>query len=258
MAAKINDVSAHHHMNYQEIFDRRGQMYHEAMLHWPDARQQEFTLPLSLLNLQPGDYLVDLPSGGGYLQRYLADEINLHCLESSQVFADYCQQHGFSVSLFHEHNLPLADGSVDKLLSIAGIHHIVDKQPLFNEIHRVIRPDGLLCIADVETGSAVAGFLDDVVDRYSETGHRGYFLDHNTLQALAEAGFCQLKQQRLHYQWQFPDEEALLRYCWLLFGLEKARLGDVKAGLQQYLNIESPPEGGARLEWQLLCFTACR
>lgn len=49
-------------------------MYHEAMRQCPESRKDEFLLPLNKLNLKPGDLLIDLPSGGGYLHRYFPRE----------------------------------------------------------------------------------------------------------------------------------------------------------------------------------------
>ncbi len=232
-------------------------MYHSAMALYPDARRDEFLLPLKKLNLKPGDLLIDLPSGGGYLHRYLPANVQVHCLESSQAFADYCQQQKLKVSLYHQHHLPLSDQYADALISIAGLHHIRDKQPLFQSIFRVLKPSGQLCITDVEQGSAVAGFLDDIVDRYSQTGHRGRFLNTVTAEQLSEVGFQGIQWERLNYPWYFADEASVLNYFQLLFGLEKASLEQVGQGIDQYLNRQITPSG-IQVNWQLLCLTAHR
>lgn len=223
-------------MEYNEIFDIRGRMYHQAMMMYPDARKEEFIIPLSEFSLTPGFRLIDLPSGGGYIQRYLPDNVLLYCLESSEAFASFCREQELDVSLFTACILPLNDNCADGLISIAGLHHVNNKLPLFREMNRVICSGGNICIADVEQGSVVAGFLDDVVDRYSRTGHQGDFFNGNTAEELAAAGFRNISSNTLHYTWSFPDMSGLLKYFYLLFGLEKASLQDIEEGIKQYLS----------------------
>lgn len=50
---------------YREIFNHRGEAYHQAMKLCPDARNREFTIPLELLDLQAGNILCDFPQAVG-------------------------------------------------------------------------------------------------------------------------------------------------------------------------------------------------
>lgn len=242
--------------SYRDIFNIRGQMYHDAMAQYPQARAMEFQLPLAELDLQPGDTLIDLPSGGGYLADYISHDINLHCLESSQAFAQLCQAKGHHVSLFSNDQLPLPNQSVDKIVSIAGLHHIEDKVPLFTEMQRILKSQGQICIADVEHNSPVALFLDDIVHRYTETGHRGSYLGEHIVLELEQAGFQQIQHKQIHYTWNFPSVEAMVSYCRLLFGMEKASLEQVHLGIKQYLGYQEDKDGAVGLDWQLCCLMA--
>lgn len=38
--------------------------------------------------------------------------------------------------------LPLADGSCDSVVMIGGVHHVPDRERLFREVHRVLKPGG--------------------------------------------------------------------------------------------------------------------
>ncbi len=42
-------------------------------------------------------------------------------------------------------NTPLADGSVDVVIAAALLHHLVDLPRFFAEVHRLLRPGGVLC-----------------------------------------------------------------------------------------------------------------
>jgi len=48
----------------------------------------------------------------------------------------------------------IGNNSVDRVLSLAGLHHLTakQKQQFFFEAHRVLRPGGLIVVADVMQG----------------------------------------------------------------------------------------------------------
>lgn len=242
-------------MNYGEIFNLRGGMYHEAMMMLPDARRLEFEIPLSLCNIESNDIIVDIPSGGGYIKNYLSHDTDLICLESSQQFLDFCKLKNSQAYLFSQDHLPLESHSADVLISIAGLHHIEDKSKIFREMHRVIKPNGRLCIADVADKSHIALFLDDIVDQYSDTGHQGFFLNNETEEQLTQAGFNNVQQELLQYVWSFNSETEMLTYVKLLFGLTKANDIEVKEGINKYLKV-SHTEESVNLHWELLSFTS--
>lgn len=75
--------------DYRDIFDLRGQLYHQAMREHPDARINEFQ---SIID-EAGMSVVDVPSGGAYLSRYL-NEVELIGLETSQTFAQLGNEKG--------------------------------------------------------------------------------------------------------------------------------------------------------------------
>jgi len=241
-------------MNYSDIFDQRGAMYHEAMGLYPEARRLEFEIPLSICTPKADEVIVDLPSGGGYISNYVESKSALFCLESSQQFAAICEHKNLQVKLFKNDQLPLNNNETDVLISIAGLHHVEKKIPLFSEMRRILKPTGRLCIADVQQGSHIALFLDDIVDRYSNTGHHGFYLDEGTLTELNNVGFYQVTQKLLKYVWKFSSVEAMVTYMKLLFGLTKATNAMVLQGVEQYLTFNQTQQG-IELEWELLSFS---
>lgn len=241
-------------MNYSDIFDLRGQMYHRAMTQFARARDKEFELPLSLCQISPGDTVVDIPSGGGYLKSYIKEPVNYVCLEPSSEFARFCELQNLTVHQYSGHDLPLPEDSADTVVSIAGLHHIKDKQTLFCEMRRILKPNGTFCIADVLEDSQVALFLDDIVNQHTKTGHTGDYFNVDTLSELQDAGFDDIKMTQLHYEWQFDNKANMVEFCRLLFGMEDADHLTILEGIEKYLRVRSD-DTGVYMEWLLLAFS---
>jgi ubiquinone/menaquinone biosynthesis C-methylase UbiE len=53
--------------------------------------------------------------------------------------------------------LPHPDDSLDRVFSSLMLHHLADKDALLAEVRRVLRPDGLLVLADIDGHGAVDG-----------------------------------------------------------------------------------------------------
>lgn len=239
---------------YAQIFDERGDNYHRAMQLNPFARKSEFLEPLNLCDIQPHQTVLDFPSGGGYLQRYLQQSNKYICAESSEVFASFCKQKGYDVTYVENDSIDLPSASVDRIVSIAGMHHVESKLALFKAFKRLLRPAGIACIADVKANSAVALFLDDVVDRYTSTGHSGIYFSNDTKRELLDAGFSNVEQHLLNYFWRFESTEQMIQYCRLLFSLN-ASDHEILNGIQQYLEVKIS-DSEVLLSWQLICFRA--
>ena len=238
---------------YEDIFRLRGSLYHQAMELYPDARADEFHSVINQAHITPGVTVVDVPSGGGYISRYL-DDVNLIGLEVTPVFAQLAAARQQNVVLYGDDHYPLRDAAVDRVLSIAGLHHVRNKVPVFSEMCRIVKPSGRAVIADVAEDSAVRRFLDEFVDRYSETGHSGWYFNDHTRSELRAAGFCLQEDRLLNYRWSAPDIDQLADFCRLLFGLVRADVGTVAAGIRDYLDIRSV-DGRVGMQWQLRSFS---
>jgi len=240
-------------LDYHDIFELRGRLYHQAMREYPDARSNEFQSVIREAGIAPGMTVVDVPSGGAYLSRYL-DDVELIGLETSQTFAQLANENTRNVLLFDNNRFPLKDASVDRVLSIAGLHHVENKCALFAEMRRILKPGGRIVVADVAGDSVVRNFLDDFVGRYCETGHSGWYFGADTRKELRDAGLNIVDEKRLDYLWYAPDMEQLADFCRLLFGMVNADTSTVADGIRSHLGTR---ETGDRtgLNWQLQCFT---
>ncbi|CCK77914.1 MAG: class I SAM-dependent methyltransferase [Oleispira antarctica] len=242
--------------SYQAIFNQRADAYHQAMLNWPEARNQEFLAILQDLPINSATHILDIPAGGGYLANYLPNDIRLHHLETSELFATLFQQHCHSgsqhpLSLCTLDELPEEDNSIDIAVSLAGLHHTKNKQPLFDELYRCLNPGGLFVLADAEDTSATARFLDGWVSDHNTMGHNGWYLNQHTIQQLKNSGFECINQENRDYHWVFNSQLQAGEYCKLMFGIDRADEREVSDALAKELGFDVLNDGRIGLRWQL-------
>ncbi len=248
--------------NYEDIFNARGDSYVDAHRLAPDARNLEADVILERLRLGDSRSLIDMPAGGGFLadeidRRYSQEAAGLDVLSVEP-------SPGFAARIHPRHRSRIAplsdtgltDGCADRISSLAGLHHIEDKQAIFAEMARILGAGGLLVVADVGLDESNAVFLNDTVDRYSETGHKGLFFAPGELASLARlAGLKVIEETLESYHWTFPSRSVLVHYCRELFGLEKASLDVVEDEIERTIGIVSD-DSGASLPWSLRVLSA--
>ena len=130
--------------------------------------------PFSIRRLQPGEHVVDVGSGAG-LDSFVAAvqvgdtgfvvgvDMTPEMLKKSRATAEAL---GFAQVEFCEglaEDLPVEDGWADVVISNGVINLCADKQAVFAEIFRVLRPGGRLQLADIANGRPVpAAALRDI------------------------------------------------------------------------------------------------
>jgi len=135
----------------------------------PDSAVESFAgvaNPFSLRDLQPGERVVDLGSGGGFdcfiaggkvgpTGEVLGVDMTEEMLAKARRTA---QTMGVSNVAFREgilEQLPVADSWADVVISNGVLNLCADKRQVFSEIRRVLRPGGTLQFADIANGKPV-------------------------------------------------------------------------------------------------------
>lgn len=238
--------------HYSTIFDERGASYHQAMAEQPRARDDEFHNLVRRAKLFEGLKVLDIPSGGGYLHHYIQQPVQLTQVETSKAFYEYAAQYTKASSVHCEDiaAMPFESQSIDRILSMAGLHHIEERATTYKEAKRVLKPSGLLCIADVAKGSGPDGFLNSFVHNNSTDGHEGLFLTEQDIDLLQEQGFTINLSEHVHYAWTFDSIEKMIDYTKKMFGINQCSDQKVLEGISEHLRYRKANDQ-VHMNWSL-------
>jgi len=237
---------------YSKIFDKRGEQYHQVMAEQPNARVEEFSNIVRFSDLKEGMNVLDIPSGGGYLSNYINFKTNLTQIETSRAFYQFAIDKSNAKSLHCEDiaKLPFSDKTIDRIISLAGLHHIEDRTPFFREAKRVVKNDGMLCIADVAEGSGPDRFLNVFVEENSSEGHKGLFINQRDIEHIENAGFIVKRSEIINYYWAYDSIEDMVDYTKKMFGINQCADSKILKGIETYLGYKIQ-DGKVMMNWSL-------
>ena len=155
--------------------------------------------PTAMATLKPGEVVVDLGCGGG-LDVFLAArkvgptgkaigiDMTPDMIERARRNAEQAGLSNVEFHLAHIEDLPLAEESVDCVISNCVLNLVPDKPRAFAEIFRVLKPSGRLAVSDMALKRPLPDEL--VKDFYAYIGCvAGAILIDNYFAGLEAAGF---------------------------------------------------------------------
>lgn len=233
--------------DYQKIFEKRANDYHWAMQKYPDVRSYEFESLISSTDFSSINKVLDIPSGGGYLKKYLAKNIELISADFSEGFTNE------RIQLASPTNFPYSDNSFDLVLSLSGMHHLNDVPKFVNECLRVLKENSSFIFSDVKKSTPVDIFLNEFVNQYNSLGHNGIFFTEDSFNEFPLLQQKIVRTQYNQYPFVFKDKTEMLSFFSYFFGLDKANENIIYDGIRDILGIKSTTNG-LEVDWGLIQF----
>jgi SAM-dependent methyltransferase len=159
--------------------------------------------PVALASLKEGETVLDLGSGGG-LDCFLAAnkvgekgkvigvDMTPEMLDKARANAQKTKHKNVEFRLGEIENLPVADNTVDIVISNCVINLSPDKKRVFKEAFRVLKPGGRIMISDIVLLKQLPEIIKKSVKAYIGC-LSGAILKNKYIEAIKEAGFQQVK-----------------------------------------------------------------
>ena len=155
--------------------------------------------PVALASLKEGETVLDLGSGPGLDCFLAADKVGRkgkvigidmtpEMLEKARANAAKGSYANVDFRLGEIENLPVADNSVDVVISNCVINLSPDKESVFRESFRVLKPGGRIMVSDVVLSKELPDFMKDSVDAYISC-ISGAISKDEYLETIADVGF---------------------------------------------------------------------
>ncbi len=172
--------------------------------------------PVALASLKEGETILDLGAGAGFdcflaankvgkKGKIIGVDMTPEMVEKARENAEKSGADNVEFRLGEIENLPVADNSVDAIISNCVINLSPDKRRVFIEAFRVLKPGGRLMISDIVLLNELPEEIRNSVEAYVGCVS-GAVLKEEYLRAIEEAGFQDVKIMK---EISFPADNVL-------------------------------------------------
>jgi arsenite methyltransferase len=159
--------------------------------------------PVALASLKPGETVVDLGSGGGFdcflaakqvgeTGQVIGIDMTPDMLSKARMNAEKMKTTSVEFRLGEIENLPVADNTADIIMSNCVINLSPDKEKVYREAFRILKPGGRLAIADIVATAPLPAEIQQNLALVSACVGGAATID-DTKEMLQEAGFVDIR-----------------------------------------------------------------
>lgn len=158
--------------------------------------------PVAMASLKEGEIVVDLGCGAGFdcflaankvgiSGRVIGIDITPEMIKKARYNAKKANYSNVEFRLGEIENLPLPDNYVDVIISNCVINLSPDKEKVFKEAYRVLKPNGRFMISDIILLKELPDFIKESTEAYVGC-ISGAILKDDYLRAIEKAGFTNI------------------------------------------------------------------
>lgn len=209
--------------------------------------------PVALAQLKEGDVVLDLGSGAGFdcflaagrvgpRGRVIGVDMTYEMLEKARENTRKGGYKNVEFRLGEIENLPVADNSVDRIISNCVINLAPDKSRVFNEAFRVLKSGGRVMVSDIVLSEQLPDFITKSIEAYVGC-LSGAMLKDKYLAAIRDAGFVNIKiESEKHFplDYMLNDATAVALFGGSLEQMRKAAQHIEKTVASVNISAEKP------------------
>ena len=189
--------------------------------------------PVTLAALKPGQVVLDLGSGGGIdcflaakqvgdTGRVIGVDMTPEMLEKARANQVKMGIENVEFRLGEIEHLPVADSSVDVIISNCVINLSPDKGQVFREAFRVLKPGGYIAVSDMMSDKPFPESMLKNMESWAACVS-GALTEADYVATIQAAGFGEVAVERVYLE--NPDVEAELRNAGLADKIEEVLAG---------------------------------
>lgn len=165
--------------------------------------------PLAFAALKEGETVLDLGSGGGIdtlaASRYVGEKGKVYGLDMTEEMLELANKNKKLMGATNVEflkgfieDIPLPDDAVDVVMSNCVINLSMDKERVFREVFRVLKPGGRLAIADILALKEVPENIRKMTEMWVGCIAGALHID-TCKEILSQVGFQEIEIQPVHY-----------------------------------------------------------